>query len=45
MAWLHTLPSSDFGEWEQQIAQAKWIEERYFRTLARTIHGSKAVED
>lgn len=41
MHWLHCVPSEDFDEWRTQIGQAAWMEERYFTTLARMIHGDK----
>lgn len=27
--------------WNVQLAQAQWLEERLFKTLAQTIHGKK----
>ena len=38
--WLHCEPSEDFSEWRAQIGQAAWLEERFFTTLARMIHGN-----
>lgn len=39
--WLHLNPAEDMDEWSLQVGQAKWLEERYFIALGRTIHGSK----
>nr|DAU20931.1 MAG TPA: hypothetical protein [Caudoviricetes sp.] len=35
------MPSEDFSEWRAQIGQAAWLEERFFTTLARMIHGDR----
>ena len=43
MGWLHARPENELDAWGKQLAQAKWLEERYFKTLARIIHGNKAV--
>lgn len=42
MHWLHVSPVEDLDAWQGQVAQAKWLEERYFNTLARVFHGKAA---
>ena len=39
--WLHCEPSEDITEWRAQVGRAAWMEERYFTTLARIIHGNR----
>ena len=39
--WLHTEPEEDLEAWAAQVAQAVWMEQRYFETLSQAIHGKK----
>ena len=41
MYWLHCEPPEDFAAWRAQVGRAAWVEERFFTTLARMIHGDK----
>lgn len=41
MHWLHREPPEDFAAWRARVGQAAWMEERFFTTLARMIHGDK----
>ena len=40
--WLHTEPEEDLEAWAAQVAQAAWLEIRYFEALGKLIHGKKA---
>lgn len=42
MHWLHMPPAENMDAWQEQVAQAKWLETRHYNTLARVIHGKSA---